>query len=118
MELALTPLDELCPACGNFVESLDEETGFCGDCNKLYGVGSVTVKDPTSSNHVSRVELWLLENATKIENVMQDFGVKARYAIKIVAAQNAVVCECCGEFIPHATPGRHFFCGKHPNCKS
>jgi hypothetical protein len=108
------PLDELCPNCGNFVAELNEITGFCSNCNTA-AVGTSSKKSPHSSPN--RLELWLRDNAARIEGAMIDYNLKAKYAIKIVIAQEAVVCSICGDVINHATPGRHFLCDKKPQCK-
>jgi endogenous inhibitor of DNA gyrase (YacG/DUF329 family) len=103
--------EELCPNCGNFVESLNEISGFCSNCDPA----PVGVLDPHSAP--TRLESWLHENANRIEVVMGDYGVKAKYAIKIVAAQEAVICIICGDQIVRATANRHFICNKKPACK-
>jgi len=107
-------MSEFCPDCGEFVASLNDITGFCENCTPSTAV--VPSKKEGGTTAVNRSK-WLNTNADKIEATMQNYNINASAAIKVIAAQSAVVCICCGEFIPHATAGRHFLCNKNPQCK-
>lgn len=110
---SLQDLNELCPSCGEFVDELIEETGFCRECS---GVGDSS-ESPTLNGKAKRRELWLRENADIIEGVMLDAQTTAKDAIIRLAVNEVSRCECCGEEMPHTTVGRHFFCSKHEKCR-
>lgn len=109
---SLKELNELCPNCGNFVDSLNENTGFCGSCS---GVGDSS-GFPTPTNKAERLELWLCQNADIIESLMLEERLTAKDAIKKVAQDSVPRCQCCGNEMPHTTAGRHIFCTKNDNC--
>lgn len=113
--MAVNALSELCPSCGNFVDSLLETTGFCETCSN--GVGVFLVKTPTPSAKAQRLELWLRENADIIEDIMLADNITAKDAIRILAQDAVPVCQVCGDEMPHTTPGRHIFCTKKEECR-
>lgn len=118
MQLArLNKSDELCPLCGNFVDRLNEQTGFCVQCSTSVGV--FEDKGPTlvKSERAQRLELWLLENADTIEDIMLSDSITAKEAIKIIAQNGKPACQICGDDMPHTTAGRHIFCTKRPECR-
>jgi hypothetical protein len=85
-------LDEVCPNCGEFVETVNEITGFCISCSNDVGVFSER-KAPTN---ISAIDLNNLDSLLEL---------------------TTVICKCCGEAIPRATPDRHFFCKKNEICR-
>jgi hypothetical protein len=98
---------ELCPDCGEFVDELDEWTGYCKECT-------------LSTNHhvpASRVERWLVKYADTVEFVMQKQNTTAKLAIIEVHATYKATCVICQSPIKHGTHGRHFLCNKTPECK-
>jgi hypothetical protein len=110
---SLREINELCPNCGNFVDSLNDVTGFCGSCS---GVGEFT-QSPTPNDKALRLELWLTEKSDIIESVMLTDRVTAKVAIKKLAQDSVPRCQCCNEPMPHTTAGRHIFCSKNDKCK-
>ncbi len=111
---ALFNLNDLCPNCGEFVDHLDEQTGFCEKCT---GVGSVNTKGPTSTDKASKLELWLRTNANTIEDFMLAENVSAKFAIRELMQLEKPHCRTCGNEMPHTTPGRHMVCTKRPECR-
>lgn len=110
---ALFELDDLCPNCGEFVDHLDKVTGFCDKCS---GVGSVNTKGPTPSK-AQKIELWLQQNADRIESFMLAENVNAKFAIRELMQLEKPHCRTCGNEMPHTTAGRHIFCTKKPECR-
>ena len=101
---------EFCPSCGDFVDHLDIESGWCVDCT-----------GPTLSSNTalvaSRIERWLAKFADTIEDVMQRESLTARVAIAYVATNYKAICIICLQPIKHGTYGRHFICNSTPECK-
>ena len=93
---------EFCPDCGEFVDQLNEWTGFCYNCT------------PSTQ---SRVERWLIKYADTVEYVMQVQGITAKLAIIEVHATYKATCIICDEPIKHGTHGRHFICSSTPECR-
>lgn len=109
----LEELNELCPNCGDFVDQLNNKTGFCYECS---GVGDSS-ESPTQSKRVERLELWLAENADTIEFLMLEEQIAAKVAIRQIAENTKPHCQCCGGEMPHTTAGRHIFCTKNEKCR-
>lgn len=113
---AIFNLNSLCPNCGEFVDELDDVTGFCNSCSNN-GVGSLDEKDPTPTAKAKKIELWLHENADRIESFMLAENVNARFAIRELMQEDKPRCLICGNDMPHTTSGRHMFCTKQPECR-
>jgi len=96
--------NEFCTECGQFVDRLNEWTGWCKDC-------SLSTQPP------SRVERWLIKYADHVEYVMQEQQITAKLAIIEVHATYKATCIICNGPIKHGTHGRHFLCNTHPECK-
>jgi len=97
---------EFCTECGQFVDQLNEWTGWCKDCSLS-----------TQPNPVSRVERWLIKYADTVEYVMQEQRITAKLAIIEVHATYKATCIICDEPIKHGTHGRHFICSSTPECR-
>lgn len=80
-------------------------------------MGVLKSKTPTRISERERFELWLCENADRIENVMTLRTIQAEEAIFLLIENEKAYCRCCGEHIPRATSSRHFLCKKHPQCR-
>lgn len=113
---AIFNLDSLCPNCGEFVDELDEVTGFCDSCSNN-GVGSLNEKGPTPLAKAKKIELWLQANADRIESLMLADNVTAKFAIRELMQEDKPRCKTCGDDMPHTTAGRHMFCTKKPECR-
>lgn len=94
----------MCPDCGEFVDKLDEWTGFCFNCTP-------------STQPLSRVERWLIKYADTVEYVMQEQHITAKLAIIEVHATYKATCIICHAPIKHGTHGRHFICSATPECR-
>lgn len=46
------------------------------------------------------------------------FGISLTRAKTIVAGENKAYCLCCGDYMPRATIGRHYFCTKKSKCRT
>jgi hypothetical protein len=104
---------QICPSCGEFVDALNEWTGWCKDCTP-------SIHQTNTNPHplvVSRVERWLIRYADTVEYVMQEQGITAKLAIIEVHATYKATCIICGSPIKHGTHGRHFLCNSTPECK-
>jgi predicted RNA-binding Zn-ribbon protein involved in translation (DUF1610 family) len=106
-----TQNEELCPNCGNFVNELNEVSGFCLDCSPN-GVG-FSGKKP----EFSRLENWLHKNASVIEETMLARNQAAKVVIREIMLNSKAVCVICGSNIDHGTKDRHKICRKTPQCK-
>ena len=100
---------EFCPDCGEFVDELNEWTGFCFDCTPS--------THPPQIAPLSRVERYLTRYAEVIEHIMQVQNTTARLAIVEVHATYRATCIICHNPIKHGTHGRHFICNSTPECK-
>ena len=103
---------EFCPDCGEFVDELNEWTGFCFDCTP-------STHPPQTPNQAppSRIERWLIKYADHVEYVMQVQHTTARLAIVEVHATYKATCVICHNPIRHGTHGRHFICNATTECK-
>lgn len=113
---------EFCTECCDFVESLNEHTGWCNSCSERLGYvapscpscGNPTISGKLCS-HCKYVK-WLDQNADAIERVMATEGIRIRAAIRIVRVSNRPICQSCGQPIKGGQRGRHHFCTKNPEC--
>lgn len=101
------PDQEFCPDCGDFVDALNEQTGFCFSCT------------PSAQSLIvpTRLEKWLTKNAELIECTMRDYTITAKQAILYVSTEHRARCVICNRIIRHGTYGRHFICNTTPECK-
>ena len=100
---------EFCPDCGEFVNELNEWTGFCFDCTPS--------THPSQITPPSRIERWLIKYADHVEYVMQVQHTSAKLAIVEVHATYRATCIICHSPIKHGTHGRHFICNATTECK-
>ena len=113
---------EFCTECGEFVERLDEYSGWCDSCSVKSGAiapSCPSCKEPTAAGKLCsrcKYNSWLLPNADAIEVVMATEIVSARVAKRIVQASNRPICNSCRQPIKGGQKGRHFFCTKNPEC--
>lgn len=116
---------EFCSECGEFVNELNEKTGWCNDCSRELGYevtpsGCPRCGEPSLNGLQTcgrcKYELWLERNADEIERVMATNLVSVRAAKRIVRASNRPICNSCGDPIRGGTKGRHFFCKTKPEC--
>jgi hypothetical protein len=96
---------ECCPNCGEFVDALNDETGWCDSCS------GVVPAQP------SWYVLWLERNADEIERVMVIHCCSAGKAKQIVAVTNRPMCLCCKNPIKRGNTSRDLFCSATPECK-
>ena len=106
------PVQPYCAECCQFVEELDEFTGWCYECSgtappsKVIVVYLLGIKDS-----------WFERNADELERVMAQ-GLTLPLAVESVLRRNRPRCLCCGNIIEYGTMGRHMFCRKRPECRT
>lgn len=113
---------EFCPSCGEETEQLNEITGWCDNCitDVTRAVGYCVRCQAAFVSSLNeficpscKFEKW----ANEIERIMVLGRISFSRAKKLAATEFKATCVGCGDFMPHATKGRHLFCSK-PKCKS
>jgi hypothetical protein len=95
---------EFCPNCGNEVNELDDETGFCAECT------------PNPRELYSRVEQYLAANAEELEFYIYH-GKSLYQAIDLLHDGNhRPKCLCCGAVIKRAKRTA-VFCRQNKECR-
>lgn len=115
---------ELCPECGDFVDILDEFTGWCGPCSGIMPpIRCDRCLQPTDNPghkycYSCRYIRWLEHHADDIEIIMATDKISAAKAKRLVHSRNtnAPHCLCCGNRIKGGQQGQHFFCSKSREC--
>lgn len=112
---------DLCPSCGNFVDSLLEETGWCYPCSGIAPskrcIRCNKLTDRGRHCRSCAYILWLLRNADKIEEIMASEGITARSARKICEELNRPICLSCKQPIKGGQRfGTPLFCTKTEAC--
>lgn len=113
---------EFCTECGNFVESLNEWTGWCYSCSVKNGEIAPSCPKCNESNLDGKLcskckyVLWLERNANAIEEIIAIQYTSVRVAKKVVSNSNRPICLSCGQPIKGGQKGRHYFCRKRPEC--
>lgn len=107
----------ICPNCGKGTSSLREDTGWCNECSEKVGkyickrcsnpFSSISKRPFCSS---CRVELWLEQNADKIEFYIEHEGLTTQQAIEKVRNNNHSEWRCvsCTDKLNR----QGLFCGK------
>lgn len=110
-QLSNEGLNEVCPNCGKFVDSLNDD-GWCGDCS-----GESPTPSKSLNGTESRLERWLNTNADTIEEIMVAREITAIEAIRIIAQDTPTVATCavCGSEADHVRHDK-FFCSKTQAC--
>jgi len=113
---------DYCPSCGNFVDDIDADTGWCLECSggsqaRCIGCGNLFTKDAPHRKLCPwcREERWLLRHANEIEDYMLA-GATFKFAKREVYYNNRPVCISCNEPIPLATNGANF-CTRYIMCR-
>lgn len=114
--------EELCPSCGEFVDRLNDDTGWCDLCSGITpSTHCKRCNQPLGANNglcnECKYIVWLEQNADAIDRTMANYCVSAAQAKKIVLAENRPVCLCCNNPIKGGTKNRHFFCTKTAKCR-
>ena len=124
--------NELCPVCGEFVEELNDRTGFCSNCSNDRDKtdGRCIGKNNQCGAHVDgshkfcwncRQEYWLLRHINAIERYMASpTNLTFLQAEQKVKEDNDSIlnCWCCGEEIKAAANGQSYFCTKTVRCRT
>lgn len=116
--VATAALNELCPNCGDFVDSLVDETGWCGSCSGVTPCPSCGKWIEIGAGKYCgscKYDRWLELNANTIESYMVQ-GLTAAEAKRAAVKSNRPICNSCGGEIKGGTLGRHFFCKKTKAC--
>lgn len=106
--------EEVCPACGNFVNSLDVETGWCNAClgisqSQCFACGGNFIKDTPHRKLCTscRDERWLERHANEIEEFLS-YGARMSFAKREIYKLNRPVCIACGVSIKGAAESASF----------
>lgn len=106
--------EEFCPSCGNFVDTLDVETGFCLECLGISQSQCLGCKEPFTKDSPHRKlcgkcrdERWLERHADELEQYLI-YGARMSFAKREVYKHNRPVCISCGTAIKGAPEGASF----------
>lgn len=106
--------EEVCPSCGNFVDHLDIETGFCLEClgisqSQCLGCTKPFHKDTPHRKLCAtcRDERWLERHADELEEFLV-YGARMAFAKREVYKRNRPVCIVCSKPIKGAAEGASF----------
>jgi hypothetical protein len=108
----LEPAQPYCAECGQFVDELDEFTGWCYECSGTAPPSRVIV-----IYLLGIKESWFERNADQLDRVLAE-GLTLSLAVNLILRRNRPRCLCCGETIEYGTKGRHIFCRKHAECRT
>lgn len=119
--MSISPSDEyFCTSCGDFVDQLDSDTGWCLECSGIslsicYGCGVYFEKDTPHRKLCKscREERWLTNHADELELYLS-YGARMEFAKREVYHNNRPHCMSCGDSI--AKEGANF-CNKKIACK-
>lgn len=113
---------EFCISCGELVDSLDDNTGWCNPCSGIrQKTDKKCVRCNTALSSFSSEYICLTckesDWANEIEELMGR-GFSYTRAKLLIAKNNQATCLSCGDIMPRATKGRHLFCANRTSCKS
>jgi hypothetical protein len=116
MGIALSNTEqEFCAECGEFVDQLNDFTGWCHSCSGT--APSVLVVYLWSGKRTLKAS-WFDANANAIERFLAE-GVNFTMAVEAVLKGNRPICQCCGNGIKgvaSTTRGTVLFCRKREQC--
>jgi uncharacterized protein YoaH (UPF0181 family) len=100
-ELALDS-NEFCPSCGEWVETLDQVSGWCSECSFVHHPDTISRQ---------KLEIFLCTHADRIEILMHE-GLSLTSAIRVIRNDIRPNCVVCDEPIKG---GKQYalFCGPH-----
>lgn len=115
--------EQLCPSCGEFVDELDDGSGFCLSCT--YGEtrrNCLACSDRFTADQPHRKlcpkcrdERWLARHAEELE-IYLSYGARIEFAKRQVYYENRPVCIACGQPIKGAADGANF-CTRTIECR-
>jgi hypothetical protein len=117
MAVSIPEPSEVCSNCGDFVERLNEETGWCYSCspptcNKCGG--------PRTSDHKVCIgcqrEAWYERNAEQLEEYISK-GLSLSEAKSKIIGENRAICVVCSSSIPGKHKKNTLFCKKNEECR-
>jgi len=111
-----------CPNCGNFVDDLDEASGWCFECSGTGEIHCIACGDVFHRDQPHRKlcpgcrhERWLENHADELE-IYLSYGARISFAEREVYKQNRPVCIACGNPIKGASD-RAMFCNRTIECR-
>jgi predicted Zn-ribbon and HTH transcriptional regulator len=110
---------EVCPNCGEFVDTLDKETGWCFVCSPQFcNKCGNEFKERQARKICStcRSQEWIADNADAIE-VYTAQGYSFTQARVKVLEQRRAICHCCHKPIKGGRQGVHIFCRTSVRCR-
>lgn len=113
---------ELCPSCGDFVNQLNDTTGFCDSCSgdnraQCMACGEKFVADQPYRKlcRSCRDERWLERHADELEDLLS-YGARIAFAKRQVYRENRPLCIACGDPIKGVAKGA-LFCTRTIDCR-
>lgn len=117
MGIALSNTEqEFCAECGEFVDQLNDETGWCHSCSGT--TPTVITVYLGYGNRRTLKASWFETNANAIERFLAE-GLTFSLAVEAVLRGNRPICQCCGNEIKgvaSTTRGAVLFCRKREQC--
>jgi hypothetical protein len=114
--------EDYCPNCGNFVDELDEASGWCFDCSgtgvaRCMACGDNFHKDQPHRKLCPkcRDERFLERHADTLEDYLS-YGARIGFAKREVYKQNRPVCIACGNPMNLSKAGATF-CKRTIECR-
>lgn len=108
---------EVCPNCGDLVEALNYDTGWCSECSP-----SVCSKcgGPRTSDHKLCIGCqranWYERNADQLERYIAQ-GLTLSEAKSKIIRENRAICVVCSSEIPGKHKSNTLFCKKNQECR-
>ena len=111
------PDPEVCPNCGNYVDELNEEEGWCFECapakcKRCSGERTSTNKYCISCQRI----LWYERNAEKLEEYIAE-GLSLSEAKSKIIRENRAICVVCSSEIQGKHKSNTLFCKKNSECR-
>ena len=113
---------EYCPSCGNFVDEIDLDSGWCLECTgdskaRCLNCDELFTKDQPHRKLCGhcREERWLLQHADELEDYLVR-GATFAFAKREVYHNNRPRCTSCGDPIKNASNGA-MFCTQRLECR-
>lgn len=116
--MSTTTIEEVCPSCGDFVNSLNPSTGFCLDCSPK--VCSRCGGVPSIGHNVCikcQRQVWWDRNADALELYLSQ-GYSLSKARSRIEEDNRAICIACSQPIPGRSRQTTLFCTRTQRCKT
>lgn len=114
---------DYCPSCGRWVESVEEETGWCRECSpnsdpRCAVCGEHSPLYGSTVCLACKNERWLAKHTDDLEFLIVYKGYSFSRARLTVTNMIRPICKICKEPVKGGKPGITLFCRTKPKCKS